>query len=94
MFFENDGINVDRILRKIDLEEKWVCVPFPLIQEAILPLQNNYASTVVPPCVDVPCGDNTLSTTPSADGPIVENASSAPQMEEPANKDIVPNDEP
>jgi hypothetical protein len=43
MLFENDGISGSRILRKIDLEEKEVCVPFPLIQEAMLPLQNNYA---------------------------------------------------
>jgi hypothetical protein len=31
VFFENDGINGSRIPRKINLEEKQVCVPFLLI---------------------------------------------------------------
>jgi hypothetical protein len=93
VFFENDGISGSRIPRKIDLEEKRVCVPFSLIQETILPLQNDYASPVVAPRVDVPSGGNALRTAPSVDAPIVENTSGAPQMEEPANNDVVPNDE-
>jgi hypothetical protein len=47
VFFENDGINGSIIPRKIDLEEKRVCAPFPLIQETIFLLQNDYASLVV-----------------------------------------------
>jgi hypothetical protein len=58
--FENDGISGGRIPRKIDLEEKRVCVPFPLIQETILPLHNDYASPVVAPRVDVPSGGDAL----------------------------------
>jgi hypothetical protein len=38
VFFENDGVSGSRIHRKIDLEQKRVCVPFPLIQEIVLPL--------------------------------------------------------
>jgi hypothetical protein len=65
-----------------------------LIQEIILPLQNNYASPVVAPHVDVPSGDNSLRTAPSVDAPIIENTYGIPQMEEPANNDVAPNDEP
>jgi hypothetical protein len=49
VFFENDGISGSRIPMKIDLEEKRVCVLLSLIQETVLPLQNNYASPVVAP---------------------------------------------
>jgi hypothetical protein len=94
VFFENGGISESKISRKIDLEEKRVCVPFPLIQETILPLQNDYASPVVAPRVDVPSDGDALRTAPSVDAPIEENTSGAPQMEEPANNDVVPNDEP
>jgi hypothetical protein len=91
VFFENDGINGSRIPKKIEIEEKRVWVPFPLIQETILPLQNDYASSVVAPRVDVPSGGDTLRTAPSVDALIVENTYGAPQMEEPANNDVVPN---
>jgi hypothetical protein len=60
VLFENDGINGNRIPRKIDLEEKRVCVPFLLIQETILPLQKDYASPVVAARVDVPSGGDAL----------------------------------
>jgi hypothetical protein len=93
MFFEKDGISGSRIPRKIDLEEKRVCVPFLLIQETILPLQNNYASLVVALHVDVPSGGHSLRIAPYEDGPIVEKTSGAPQMEKPTNNDV-PNDEP
>jgi hypothetical protein len=93
VFFENDGISGSRIPRKIDLEEKRVCVLFPLIQETILPLQNDYAPLVVTPQVDVPSGGDTLRTSPSVDAPIVENTSGVTQIEEPANNDV-PNVEP
>jgi hypothetical protein len=88
VFFENDGISGSRIPRKIDLEEKRVCVPFPLIQETVLPLQNDYASPVVAPRVDVPSGGDSLRTAPSVDAPIDENTSNAPQMEETASNDV------
>jgi hypothetical protein len=94
MFFENDGISGSKIPRKIDLEEKRVCVPFPLIQETILPLQNDYASPVVAPHVDVHSGGNDIRNATYVDAPIVENTSCAPQMEEHANNDNVPHDEP
>jgi hypothetical protein len=94
VLFENDGISGSRIPRKIDLDEKRVCVPFPLIQETVLPLQNDYASSVVAPRVDVPSIGNTLRIAPSVNAPIDENTSNAPQMEEPASNDVVPNDEP
>jgi hypothetical protein len=94
VFFENDGITGSRIPRKIDLEEKRVCVPFLLIQETVLPLHNDYASPVVAPRVDVPSGGDALRTAPSVDAPIDENTSNASQMEEPASNDVVPNDEP
>jgi hypothetical protein len=94
VFFENDGISWSKIPRKIDLEEKRVCVLFPLIQETVLPLQNDYASSVVAPRVDVPSGGDVLRTTPSVNAPIDENTSNAPQIEEPASNDVVPNDEP
>jgi hypothetical protein len=93
VFFENDGINGSRILRKIYLEEKRVCVPFPLIQDIVLPLQDNYALLVVTPRVDVHSGGDALRTAPSVDAPIDENTSNASQMEEPASNDVVPNDE-
>jgi hypothetical protein len=73
--------------------EKRVCVPFSLIQETILPLQNDYATPIVAPRVDVPSGGETLRTAPSVNTPIVENTSGAPQMEEPTNNDVVPNAE-
>jgi hypothetical protein len=38
VLFENNGISGSKIPRKIDLEEKRVCVPFLLIQEIVLPL--------------------------------------------------------
>jgi hypothetical protein len=44
--------------------------------------------------VDVPSGDDSLRIAPSADAPIVENTSGAPQMEKPANNGVMPNDEP
>jgi hypothetical protein len=94
VFFENDGISGSRIPRKTDLEEKRVCVLFQLIKETILPLQNNYASPVVVPHIDVPSGDDALRTAPSVDPSIVENTLGASQMEEHANNDIVPNVEP
>jgi hypothetical protein len=94
VFYENDGISGSRIPRKIDLEEKRVCVPVPLIQETILPLQNDYASPVVAPRVDVPSGGDALRIAPCVDAPIVENTSGVPQMEEPANNDVMPNVEP
>jgi hypothetical protein len=94
VLFENDGISGSRIPRKIDLEVKQVCVPFLLIQETILPLQNDYASAIVAPRVDVPSAGDTLRTAPSVDAPIVENTSGVPEMEEPSNNDIVPNIEP
>jgi hypothetical protein len=94
VFFENVGISGSRIPRKIDLVEERVCVPFPLIQEIVLPLQNDYALPVVAPRVDVPSSGDALRTVPSVDAPIVENTTGAPQMEEHANNDIVPNDEP
>jgi hypothetical protein len=94
MLFENDGISGSRILRKIDLEEKEVCAPFPLIQETMLPLQNNYALPVGAPRVDALSSDDSLKTAPSADAPIVENTFGTPQMEEYVNNDVVPNDEP
>jgi hypothetical protein len=94
VFFENDGISRSRIPRKIDLEENRVCVPFPLIQESVLPLHNDYASSVVTPRVDVPSGGDTLKTAPSVDAPIDENTSNVPQMEEHVSNDVVPNDEP
>jgi hypothetical protein len=94
VFFENDGISGSRIPRKIDLEEKQACVAFPLIQEIVLPLQNDYASPVVAPHVDVPSGGDALRIAPYVDAPIVENTSGAPQMEEHANNDVVSNDEP
>jgi hypothetical protein len=62
-----------------------------LIEETILPLQNDYASPVVAPRVDVPSGGDALRTAPYVDAPIVENTSGVPQMEEPANNDVVPN---
>jgi hypothetical protein len=93
-FFENGGISGSRIPRNIDLKEKRVCVPFPLIQETILPLQNGYASLVVAPQVDVPSSGHALRTAPSMDATIVENTSGAPQMEELANNDAMPNAEP
>jgi hypothetical protein len=65
-----------------------------LIQETILPLQNNYASSAIAPRIDVPSGNDTLRTAASTDAPIVENTSSSSQMEEPTNNDVVPNDEP
>jgi hypothetical protein len=80
-FFENDGISGSRIPRKIDLEEKRVCVPFLFIQNTILPLQNDYTSPVIAPRVDVPFGSDALRTAPSVDETIVENNSGAPQME-------------
>jgi hypothetical protein len=94
LFFENDGISGTRIPREIDLDEKRVCVLFPLIQESILPLQNDYASSVVAPRVDVPQGGDALRTASSVDAPIDENTSGAPQMEESANNYVVRNDEP
>jgi hypothetical protein len=80
VFFENDGISESRIPRKIDLEEKQACVPFPLIQETVLPLQNDYTLPVVAPRVDVPFGGDALRPAPSVDTSIVENTSGAPQM--------------
>jgi hypothetical protein len=62
VFIENDGISGSRIPRKIDLVKKRVCVSFMLIQETTPPLQNNYASIVVAPRVDVPAGDDSLRT--------------------------------
>jgi hypothetical protein len=56
-------------------------------------LQNNCASLVVAPHVDVPFGDDSLRTAPFEDVPIVENTYDASQMEEHANNDVVPNDE-
>jgi hypothetical protein len=47
VFFENDGISGSRIPRKIDFEEKRGMCSVPLIQEIVLPLQNDYASPVV-----------------------------------------------
>jgi hypothetical protein len=94
VLFENDGISGSRIPGKIDLEEKQVCVLFLLVQEIVLPLQNDYASPVVAPRVDAPSGGDALRTAPSVDAPIDENTSNAPQMEEPASNDVVPNDEP
>jgi hypothetical protein len=94
MLFENDGISGSRIPGKIDLDEKQVCVPFLLVQEIVLPLQNDYASPVVAPRVDEPSGGDALRTAPSVDAPIDENTSNAPQMEEPASNDVVPNNEP
>jgi hypothetical protein len=94
VFFENDRISGSRIHRKIDLKEKRVCAPFPLIQEVVLPLQNDNASPVIAPQVDVPSGGDALRTALSVDAPIDENTFGAPQMEEHANNDVMPNDEP
>jgi hypothetical protein len=85
---------VSRIPRKIDLEEKRVCVPFLLIEETIFPLQNAYASPFIAPRVDVPSDGDALRTTLSVDAPIVETTFGVPQMEELTNNDVVPNDEP
>jgi hypothetical protein len=54
----------------------------------------HFQSPVIAHRVDVPSGGDTLRTAPSVNTPIVENTSGAPQMEEPANNDVVPNDEP
>lgn len=93
MFLENNEISGSKVPRKIDLEERRVYVPTPMIQE-IVPSMPYY---VAPSAVAPPVGSSSevapSIVAPIEDAPAADPAIDTPQMEEPAH-DNVPNDEP